>query len=984
MRFSARLVRNGQVLHRETGRLCIAAGLLACICFGYTRSSVAQVVTENVMRYTLDTRGEPLTEALDRFVELANINIAIDIDLLEGKTSECRAVDLRVEEMLNCMLEGAGLTFSTLSSGTYVITKKKRVPKWGHITGQVVDEESGEPLIYAHVILADAHVGDVTNEAGRFSFSQLSPGVHRLVVSYIGYENKVDSVQVRIGETTRIALNMRLEPLVTTPIVINGLVPRMPSESLVSDTVSVTSISQSGSGNVLRSVGTVIGVRVGDALADVHVQGGSSGDHQYQLDGAPVFVPIPNGGVVGPFSPFALSNLTVHKAGFGVTHGSSLSGVIEVGHQLTNVSGSRFDVQVDPLSVNTRAMGSIGDVKNYGMNWMVAARKSIWSIYQPPSLSNHFSEWSSPDTYLLHLGASAVAEHAMNKESKGMEYSAIKPEYRDALPASSFQDNFDFHDAHAALRVHLGAHQSVHASFYHGSNELGDEEVMWGRLPIAGAANQERPPSSTEGAVQDLLTMDSRYSWANAVGQVRYEHLLGDRTFAEWGVWYSSFDLTQYMHQEDYDSTSDLAVANYNPDGRRKFGGVPFVPVDSIPYLRSDDENEIAELGFKATFNRSFGSRHYVTAGLESVRSESEFLLGFQNPLSFSGRSYSQAALTAEHWRSTAFLEDTFAFSERTSLKAGVRMTYLNSHQRFYAEPRVAFRHDATSDVLGEWAFRGAFGLYRQFVNQFDIASLGINAVLPGVRFWLPVSSDVNPARSIHASGAFLLKPSPSWNVRVEGYYKWQPHMLVIDYARAAQFSGNTFDSQDDLLIGADGFAYGAAISIERKLEHVNTRIQYEFSEAQQRIPNRFNGDYLTVPWNVPHRITTSFDVALGERLTFIGRLENSIGRAWAFRDAYYDFIEPTGFSGFLEGFDLSDPTEHRLPVITKLDLGISYTQFIKDTRVQIRMDLANLLSNSNVEEWIIESDLTSPDNYNVVGRTLTPFLPSVTIRVGW
>ena len=59
-----------------------------------------------------------------------------------------------------------------------------------------------------------------------------------------------------------------------------------------------------------------MGIRVGDALADVHIQGGEAGEHQFQLDGVPVFEPVHLRGLLGAFNPFAIERITVHKAGY--------------------------------------------------------------------------------------------------------------------------------------------------------------------------------------------------------------------------------------------------------------------------------------------------------------------------------------------------------------------------------------------------------------------------------------------------------------------------------------------------------------------------------------------------------------------------------------------------------------------------------------------------------------------------------------------
>ena len=819
--------------------------------------SLGQVVDEANATYSLDVKGVPLSEAFDRLLDLAKVNIALDLELIAGKESRCAVDDASLEEVLICIVQGTNLEIRKLPTGTYFVVDISEAGNLqGELTGRVVDVESGEPLISAHVLLAQANTGDITNTSGRFSFSRLNPGTYKIAVTYIGYKDFVDTVQVLPGENTRIELALHVEPLLSAPIIVNGLVPRFSSEILEADTLNASALTGSYSGDILRSVETVIGVHVGDAFADVHVQGGGGGEHQYRLDGAPVFVPMHQGGLVGPFSAFALDKFTVHKAGYGVTHGSSLSGVIEVNHRLTPIVGNRFDLQVDPLSVNGLAMGSLGNRDQLGVNWMIAGRQGLWSLYRPPALSTHLSQWSSPDYFLLQA-LSPVKE--FKQHARYPEYSSrvgpapLSEQWLNVMPGNTFQDDFNFYDVHSALRIHLGSTKSIHASLYKGGNTIGDEEVLLSR----------NVPEGEESGVEDLLTMDSQHTWDNTIAQIKYEHIIGKRTFAEWSTWYSGLEFSQEMSPD----TFAYSIQGH-PENAEKMG-------DSLGFqrprfassdLKADDRNSIAELGFKTEFNYSLNNRHFLTWGIEGVRSESDFVLNLLSPFSDARRSTSSlVSLSSYHWRWTGLVEDAISFNDQTTLRAGVRLTYLENNGEVYAEPRISFRHDAKDGPVGPWAFRAAVGMYRQYINQFDIASLNISALFSNVRFWLPVDETVSPSKSYHATGALLLMPDPSWRIRMEGYYKRQPHLLVIDYNRPHDFGRyeNAVSSQNDLLIGAKGYGYGAALSIEKNTPTASASARYEYSLAEQRIPNRFDGEYLMVPWNIPHRLTTTFDVSL-------------------------------------------------------------------------------------------------------------------------
>ena len=77
-----------------------------------------------------------------------------------------------------------------------------------HISGRVVDAETGEPLRDAHVFLSGTQIGTITNPAGRFSISRIPPGAHRLVISIIGYERKTEDILLRVGDSKTVTLEL--------------------------------------------------------------------------------------------------------------------------------------------------------------------------------------------------------------------------------------------------------------------------------------------------------------------------------------------------------------------------------------------------------------------------------------------------------------------------------------------------------------------------------------------------------------------------------------------------------------------------------------------------------------------------------------------------------------------------------------------------------------------------------------------------------
>ncbi len=78
----------------------------------------------------------------------------------------------------------------------------------GVISGVVLDEGSSETLIGANVVIEGTTIGTSTDFDGKYQFG-VEPGIHQIVVSYIGYNDKiVEDVEVKDGEITYLDITL--------------------------------------------------------------------------------------------------------------------------------------------------------------------------------------------------------------------------------------------------------------------------------------------------------------------------------------------------------------------------------------------------------------------------------------------------------------------------------------------------------------------------------------------------------------------------------------------------------------------------------------------------------------------------------------------------------------------------------------------------------------------------------------------------------
>ena len=680
-------------------------------------------------RVTLVAVGVPLREALEALIDRTRIALVYDNALVVGKTAFCRAEREPLERALLCVLDGTGLDYARLSSGTYVLLlRPEEAPRYGGIEGEVFDAETGAPLPGAHVALATAADGRATgtaaNGAGRFALVGLLPGPHRLLVSHVGYRRTALTLEVAPDQTSRLAVPLPPEPVLSAPIVVSGLAAeglsaRLGEGRLEADALAAASAADRSAPpdpslaatpvtpDVTHALDAVVGIRVSEALADVHVQGGAVGEHAFLLDGAPVLVPVSLGGLVGPFSPFGLSRVVVRKAGFEAAHGSYLSGVVEAASVTGAPEGQALAVQADPLSANVRLSGRTGRPERVEASGALTIRQGLWGAFKWPPLAGHLRAWSAPDPFLIEQLGQAPA-----------------PSEPDGFPVE-----LGFTDVHAAGRVGLGGLRSLHGSLYLARHAFGVEDV------------------GPDGSPSDELYEDAS-RWSNGTGQVRYEWVQGDRAFAHVGAWASGYRLRR----------PTVLGATEAPD---------------------DDFSGVDLAGLRAGLDVAASPRHWITTTFELVHYDGDATLGLP------GTPPGEDAGRPLGWSVAGATEDRIALGARTALTLGARLTWLPEEQALHAEPRLSLRYDGPAGAFGPWALRLAAGRYLQLLTAVDVADGGPAPLLPRVRFWLPLPAGARPPEAYHLAAEALVQPAPAWEVGAEAYAKHQPHLLVPNYGGA-------------------------------------------------------------------------------------------------------------------------------------------------------------------------------------------------------
>jgi len=127
------------------------------------------------------------------------------------------------------------------------------------IKGSVIDDETGDPLIGANVIIAGTHLGVVTDFDGEFLLRTDRPIPLDLQFSYTGYETKVLTIR-DAGEYVRVRLGPTSVLIEAVEVKGSRITEKQKESPLTIESLDLTAIRESTSNDFYEGLGALKGV----------------------------------------------------------------------------------------------------------------------------------------------------------------------------------------------------------------------------------------------------------------------------------------------------------------------------------------------------------------------------------------------------------------------------------------------------------------------------------------------------------------------------------------------------------------------------------------------------------------------------------------------------------------------------------------------------------------------------------------------------
>jgi outer membrane receptor protein involved in Fe transport len=201
----------------------------------------------------------------------------------------------------------------------------------GKIAGEIIDQDTQQPLIGSNVIIEGTMLGAATAMDGYYNILNIPPGVYSLRATMMGYKPMVmQNVRVSIDQTTQINFSL-------TPTVIE-------TEEAVTVTAERELVRQDMTGSMasvgadeiaalpVNNMGQVLNLQAGivrDNNGDIHIRGGRSGEVAYWVDGVAA-TDVYQGGMGVAVENSAIQELQVVSGTFNAEYGQAMSGIVNI------------------------------------------------------------------------------------------------------------------------------------------------------------------------------------------------------------------------------------------------------------------------------------------------------------------------------------------------------------------------------------------------------------------------------------------------------------------------------------------------------------------------------------------------------------------------------------------------------------------------------------------------------------------------------
>ncbi len=261
------------------------------------------------------------------------------------------------------------------------------------LSGQVLDAQSGEPLVGAVISVDFKKSGATTDAKGTYKIS-LPVGEYIVKVSNVGYNPFRTKIYIKKDTSLLVELNDVTKQLEEVIVSASSSKKDIQTPSLGVTVLSLKGIKKlptmMGEVDVIRSLQSLPGVSsVGEGANGLNIRGSNVDQNLIFIDDTPIFNPTHMFGLFSVFASDAIRDLELYKGGIPSRFGGRTASVLDI--KMIEPNTEKFKMQGGIGLVSNRIMAEIPVIKEK-LSVLVAGRLSandfLFKSVAPDNLKN--------------------------------------------------------------------------------------------------------------------------------------------------------------------------------------------------------------------------------------------------------------------------------------------------------------------------------------------------------------------------------------------------------------------------------------------------------------------------------------------------------------------------------------------------------------------------------------------------------------------
>ncbi|MDX1941036.1 MAG: TonB-dependent receptor plug domain-containing protein [Saprospiraceae bacterium] len=871
-------------------------------------SAVAVAQSALDVPVNLGVKEVSLEQALLKLIQDYDVRLSFSNNILPDIQISANFKKKPLRQVLDALLEDTDISYREIGNQIVLYQKERPdVERKFTISGFVEDADTGERLIAASVYDRRLGKGVETNEYGFFSLT-LPQGDIQLSVNYLGYIPQEYNFKLNSDKRLQIELNASLLLPVVEIIAHDSIVSDLRSGHS-SDYFNAEDIEQlpalGGEPDLIRATHLLPGVQTGtDGIGGIHVRGGNAEHNLILIDGVPVYNALHAAGLFSVFNTDAIRSAQLIKGGFSARYGGRLSSVLDVHTKEGNLNRLSGTAEIGLLTARASLEGPLIKEKS---SFFVSARRSFLNWYTRP-----------------------ISED--EKAKQGIKGKTL----------------YDFFDVNAKVNYEFSPKDKVYLSYYQGNDHFDND----------GFSSDSFTYYSNRWEDTVRIRYDSWYgeslSWGNTVAAARWNHIFGNKLFANTTLTYSRFATNIY-----YGEVDSLVWSNRDTTLQRVYDFGRF-------------RSSIEDVGGRMDFDWLLSPSQTIRFGWGLT--EHQFnpgALTYNEIIEYIGPEDVQGNDPINSTESFAYLESNMVLGSKFALNIGVHAARLKVQEKTYnlLQPRLS----AYWSVGERFGMKAAYGEMAQFLHLLSNSSIGLPTDL-----WVPATADVPPQQAWQASTGFDYD-FKVLELSIEGYYKKMHNLL--NYTEGAYF----LNDWEENVTSGQGRAYGIEMLLRKSKGNTTGWMAYTLSWSDRRFELINLGERYPFKYDRRHDLKIVLQHAFSKWMRVSASWIVSSGFAVSLPIAEYYYEKPNGNS--VPVIDYGSKNQFRMPYYHRLDISANFNFKTRSFWHDVNIGFYNLYNRKNPLYYDLRTNFINEngelkEKKEYVQVWLLPILPSVNYAI--